>query len=58
MYEVLIHSASGTFSFDLFDSFQIAEEQALQQCVLNPHEAVSIVDTKTGKQVFVFKTAA
>ena len=58
MYEVLIHSASGTLTLDLFNSFESAEEQALQQCALKPHETVSIVETKTGKQVFFFKTAA
>jgi len=58
MYEVLIHSARGTLTLDLFDSFETAEEQALHQCALNPHEMVSIVDTRTGKQLFVFESAA
>ena len=58
MYEVLIHSARGTLTLDLFHSFESAEEQALQQCALNPPETVSIVETSTGKQVFVFKSAA
>lgn len=58
MYEVLIHSERGTLTLDLFNSFETAEEQALQQCDLKPHEMVSIIDTKTGKQVFVFESAA
>lgn len=58
MYEVLIHSARGTITLDLFNSFEAAEEQALQQCALKPNEMVSIVDTRTGKQVFVFESAA
>ena len=58
MYEVLIHAARGTLTLDLFNSFETAEEQALQQCGLKPHEMVSIIDTRTGRQVFVFELAA
>jgi hypothetical protein len=58
MYEVLIHSARGTLTLDLFNSYEAAEEQALLHCTQNPHETVSIVETSTGKQVFVFKSAA
>ena len=58
MYEVLIHSASGTLTLDLFNSFEAAEEQALLHCELRPHESVSIVEARTGKQIFVFKSAA
>ena len=58
MYEVIVSSALGRYTLEIFDSFEPAEEYALNQVDLAGHQSVSIVDTRTGKYVFVLESAA
>ncbi len=58
MYQVIVSSAQGSFIADVFDSFDAAEEYALDQFGLIPSEVVSIVDSRTGKQIFFLEAAA
>ncbi len=58
MYEVIVSSNFGKYTAETFDSFAPAEEYALDQFKQAPRQMVSIIDTRTGKHVFLVESAA
>ena len=58
MYEVILSSNFGKYTVEFFESFEPAEEYALDQFSQSPRQMVSIVDTNTGKHVFILESAA
>jgi hypothetical protein len=58
MYEVVVNSSFGNYTVDIFESFEPAEESALDQFKQSARQMVSIIDTNTGKHVFILESAA
>ena len=58
MYEVVVSSNIGKYTVEIFESFEPAEEYALDQFAQSTRQMVSIVDTSTGKHVFILESAA
>ena len=58
MYAVTYSSNSGDYVVDTFDSFETAEDFALDQFGLTPLGVVSIIELRTGRHVFIVQSAA